>query len=73
MQLKCNMGKIDKAVRLVIGCVLIYLGFIDRTIIPDSMIAIIVGIIGVINIVVASVGVCPAYSMANISTAPKDS
>jgi hypothetical protein len=62
-----NMGMIDRAVRLVIGAVFIAyalrLGFHDT---GWNW----VGWIGVVPILTALFGVCPAYSLLGISTCP---
>lgn len=63
-----NAGKLDRSLRVVMGAVLIYFGFIDASFISQSLLATLIGIFGVINILVAATGVCPVYTLAGIST-----
>lgn len=70
MNLKCNMGRIDQVLRLIIGLVLLYVGFMNTSIINDSLINNILGVLGIINIAASLSRVCPVYYMANISTLP---
>lgn len=68
MNLKCNMGRLDQVLRMMIGLVLIYVGFISTSIINDSLINNILGVLGITNIAAAFTRICPVYYMANIST-----
>lgn len=65
-----NAGGIDRVLRVVIAAVLIYFGFVNTTFIGQALIATIVGILGVINMLVAITGICPIYTIAGISTCP---
>ncbi len=66
-----NIGGIDRVIRTVITAIMIYYGFIDTTLIGQTLISSLVGILGIINGVVTIIGVCPAYTLAGISTCPK--
>lgn len=66
-----NMGQIDRLIRIVTGLVMVYLGFIDQSIIDDLTINLIVGVFGIISMVFAYIAFCPIYTLGNISTAKK--
>ncbi len=57
---KCNMGTSDRAIRAVVGLVLISLVFIG----PQTV----WGWIGLVPLVTAAVGFCPAYRPLGLST-----
>ena len=57
-----NIGTIDRALRVVVGLVLISLVFIG----PQTLF----GWIGVIPLVSALIGWCPAYTLLGIKTCP---
>jgi len=66
-----NMHQIDRIVRLIIGLVCVYIGFIDTDLITSRAVAMLVGIFGVVNIWAFYTFRCPVYTMANFSTAGK--
>ncbi|WP_217351441.1 DUF2892 domain-containing protein [Aquisalimonas sp. 2447] len=57
---KCNMGTVDRAVRAVVGLVLISLVFVG----PQTA----WGWIGLVPLATAALGFCPAYSPLGLST-----
>ncbi|PJA27097.1 MAG: DUF2892 domain-containing protein [candidate division Zixibacteria bacterium CG_4_9_14_3_um_filter_46_8] len=57
--MKCNIGKTDKAVRWIVGLIIIVLGIIF-----DSW----WGLIGLLPIATAFLGFCGLYSLLGIST-----
>ncbi len=63
-----NIGRMDQIIRLVISLAMIYIGFIDKTILPDPVSSLVLGIFGVINLVVALVRYCPLYAVTGINT-----
>jgi len=63
-----NMGTIDRIIRVLTGLAMIYFGFIDTSLIDNTMIATIVGIFGIISIAFAYISFCPIYTLGNIST-----
>ncbi|MEW5756352.1 MAG: DUF2892 domain-containing protein [Pseudomonadota bacterium] len=71
---KKNASSMDRIARIVIAAICIYLGFIDSSIIGDQLLAIALGVFGVVNLFVAFSGFCPVYALAGISTckAPKE-
>lgn len=66
--MKINIGRLDQILRIGISLVLIYIGFVDETIIPDTLSANIIGTIGVINLAVAVIRFCPLYVVTGINT-----
>jgi len=58
----CNIGKIDKIVRIVLGVALIAWGFIAQNWL---------GAIGLIPLGTALIGFCPLYKIVNIDTGCK--
>lgn len=68
MLFKKNLHTIDRAVRLVLGVGCTYIGFLDSSIIGNSLAAILVGIFGIINLFAAVFSYCPIYGLTGIST-----
>ena len=60
--MKANVGGIDKAVRIIIGIVLLALFFV----LEGS--ARWLGLIGIVPLVTALVGWCPAYAVIGVKT-----
>ena len=68
MKIVRNMGLIDQLVRVVVGIASIYFGFIDSSSIAEPVIAICLGIFGILNLLSVVMRFCPLYVMAGIST-----
>ncbi len=66
--LKKNTSSLDRIARIAIAAICIYLGFIDTSIVGDQLLALALGVFGVINLFVAFSGFCPVYSLAGINT-----
>ena len=66
-----NMHSIDRVVRLIIGIVCVYTGFVDAELISSQPVAILVGVFGAVNIWAFLTTRCPVYSMAGFSTADR--
>ena len=64
-----NMGNIDRAIRVITGLVMIYIGFIDTSIIDHQIVNMFVGTIGIISVVFAYFAFCPLYILGNVNTA----
>lgn len=64
--MKVNEASWDRIIRVVIGLVLIYLGFFSPAI--SGTAGIIVGVIGFIPLITGLVGFCPLYSLFRFST-----
>ena len=60
--MKCNVGKIDKSVRIIVGIGIIAIGIYFQSW---------WGAIGLIPIFTAAIGWCPAYIPFGISTSKK--
>lgn len=65
---QANVGRLDQILRIGIGLVLVWVGFFDRSLIEDRLIAGAVGLFGLLNILAALVRVCPFYNLAGINT-----
>ncbi len=61
--MKKNIGKLDKTIRVLLGIVIIVIGVNNNSV---------WGIMGVIPIITAQIGVCPLYSILRISTCPNE-
>lgn len=65
MELKKNMGSMDKTVRLVVAAVFLYLILFVGV---SSVVAWILGILAVVFVVTSFVGFCPLYAPFKLST-----
>ncbi len=61
--MKKNVGNVDRVLRLILGLVIIALGFINQSW---------WGLVGIILLFTAAVGWCPAYLPFGISTCKTD-
>lgn len=69
---KCaNMHSVDRAMRLVIGVICLYVGFVGSSLITSKPVAILVGVFGVVNVWAFMTSRCPVYTVAGFSTAGK--
>ena len=68
MTFTCNMSALDRLFRASLGCGLVYLGFIAPELISIAFVNWMLGLVGVVNILVALAGHCPLYHLANVST-----
>jgi len=66
--LKRNLHAFDRLLRVVVGVVCVYFGFIDTSYISQNTVAILIGIIGVTNLFAAVSGFCPLYGATGLST-----
>ncbi len=67
-----NVGRFDQILRLGIGAAMVWVGFIDTTVIDDRLVAALVGLFGLLNIAAALLRVCPFYNLAGINTNNQD-
>jgi len=65
---QANVGRLDQILRIGIGLVLVWIGFVDRSLIGEPVIAGAVGLFGLLNILAALVRVCPFYNLTGINT-----
>ncbi|MFO8024216.1 DUF2892 domain-containing protein [Thiohalophilus sp.] len=63
IQLSKNIGPIERSIRSLVGLLLIYLGFIETSIIPDPLFSFLVGIFGAANLFSGLLGWCPMYHL----------
>ena len=61
---KTNVGTIDRALRIIVGIVLLALVFVG----PKTM----WGLIGIIPLATGLLKTCPAYSLLGMSTCPME-
>ena len=59
----CNIGKIDRIIRVIIGIAALAFGLVYNCIIAD--------ILGVVMLVTALIGWCPPYALLGINTGCK--
>lgn len=59
----CNMGKIDRIIRIVIGAAVLYWGIMNGNIIAD--------VVGGILLFTAITGWCPLYTLIGINSGCK--
>ena len=71
MILNRNMHRIDQVARITLGIALIYIGFIDRGLVTDPLLGILLGVFGIMNLGSGILGVCPVYLVAGLSTLRK--
>lgn len=71
MRLSINLSSLDRVFRFTVGAVCIYLGFFEGTLIPNQMVAIVIGVFGVINVFASFTAYCPVYAACGISTSKK--
>jgi len=68
MSLRRNMCAVDRLFRMALGVALIYVGFIDTSLISSQLVNFLLGCFGLVNIVSALLAHCPLYALANLST-----
>jgi len=73
MSIRCNMGYLDRAVRLIIGCTLLYMTLVNSGLIANQVVRYVLLVLGCVNVVTAFIAYCPMYTLANISTKARGS
>lgn len=68
INIKCNLGGLDRALRSGIGLLMVYLGFINETLITDTIAGVALGVFGTIIMLSAIVCNCPLYLLAGFNT-----
>lgn len=71
MSAKVNVGLVDRVLRLGISGVLFYLALFFEPTSQDAVTSYILIGAGVVNTVVALVGICPVYMLIGVSTADR--
>ena len=68
MKFKLNVGGLDSWIRIAVGVVLVYVGFINPELINDKIASMLLGIVGVVALVTGTVRFCPLYTTIDFST-----
>lgn len=68
MKFERNLGTVDRVLRTGISAAMIYLGLIDNQLITDHLAGVILGVLGVANLVMVAASYCPLYALIGIST-----
>ena len=71
MKITKNVGLTDRVIRLILGLIMLYFGFIDNTVINDQISSIILGGFGVIFFLTAIFSMCPLYNLIGLNTYKK--
>ena len=72
MSLLKNMSTIDRIIRTFAGLALIYFGFFYNGLTDYLIINLLIGLLGVINVVSSILGACPVYTIVGISSCKND-
>jgi len=62
------MNTIDRIIRVLIGLVCVWAGFLAPDVIANDILSFVVGLFGVLNIGSAIVAHCPVYLIAGLSS-----
>jgi len=71
MKIIKNVGSADRILRLGASLMMLYLAFIDNTIITDQVASILLGIFGSIIFLTAIFSMCPLYNLIDLNTCNK--
>ena len=63
--MKLNESNLDRVIRVVVGVVLLYLGFGGAM---SGALAIVADVLGVVLLLTGAVGFCPLYTVLKFST-----
>lgn len=66
--MKANEGTADRAVRLVAGIAALIVAWLWLGLAAGAIAGILVGAVGLVLIITAAVGYCPAYRLVGLST-----
>jgi hypothetical protein len=69
MVLSKNTGVLDRALRAIVGIVLILLAVFGPEFIDSGILRGVIGFIGLLNLVATLTGHCPVYALVDINTA----
>ena len=68
MKIQRNIGWLDFAIRICVSLIMIYVGFINETLIDDETARMMLGIFGCLSLVIAIIGFCPVYTLTGFNT-----
>ena len=60
--MQANVGSLDRALRVIVGLALLSLVFVG----PQTL----WGLVGIVPLLTAAVGFCPAYTLLGLNTCP---
>lgn len=63
-----NESSIDRVVRLILGAALLAAAFLTLGLMDGALWGVLAAIVGVVLVVTAAVGFCPAYKVCGMST-----
>ena len=72
VNLVCNVGFLDRCIRIIFGAALIYIGLIDTSLVKTPEIRIAFSVIGVSSLLVGILRFCPLYTLLDIDTRHTD-
>ncbi len=68
MKIHRNVGLVDKALRVPLAAVLIYLAFFDHHLISSDTLRYVVAILGIANLIAVTTNFCPFYLIVDLNT-----
>lgn len=63
-----NMSFLDRLLRAIAGIMLIYIGFIATHLVHNTIINLLLGLLGLLNLAASLTAFCPVYKLANFDT-----
>jgi hypothetical protein len=70
VQIKRNLGTVDRVLRGGISLLMLYFGFFSDYFVTDIVTRVLLGGMGIALMTVAIVAYCPGYALIGFSTAP---
>lgn len=66
--MKRNIGTVDMAIRLVLGIVLVYIGFFENSIVSSGLPKTIIAVFAFVPLLTGLARFCPLYALIGAST-----
>ena len=66
--MKCNVGTVDRVVRILVALAMGYLGFFENPLLSDELSQLVVGVAALIPLFTGLTRFCPLYAMVGISS-----
>ena len=73
MSYECNMGYIDRTVRLLVAFALLYISVFNADLVANQVVRYVLGVLGCVNLITAAIAFCPLYTLAGINTRRRNS
>lgn len=70
-RLTINLCTCDRVLRFFVGLICMYLGFSFTALIPNRVVAVVVGLFGALNFFASATAHCPVYAACGISSLRK--